>query len=79
MKRNVKYSCIEDLRNTNDPVIVYALTEESEAIAYACKDNGIKITAFCDNEIRKTKDLFCGHKVVLNNYLSLDLTKSIHL
>jgi len=64
MRRNVKYSCIEALKTSSDPVIVYALTEESEAIAKACKDNGIKITAFSDNEVRKTKDLFCGEKVI---------------
>ena len=63
MERNVKYDCIKDLKSSNDPVIIYALTEESEAIAKACEDNGIKVTAFCDNEIRKTKDLFCDHKV----------------
>ena len=64
MIRNVKYNCLKDLKSLNDPVIIYALTEESEAIAKACEDNGIKVTAFCDNEIRKTKDLFCGYKVI---------------
>ena len=71
MERNVKYDCIKDLKSSNDPVIIYALTEESEAIAKACEDNGIKVTAFCDNEIRKTKDLFCDHKV----FYTADLPK----
>jgi len=64
MKRNIKYNCIELLKASTDPVIIYSLTEESEAIANACRDHGIKITAFCDNEIRKTKKLFCDHEVI---------------
>ena len=71
MERNVKKNSLESLRSTNDPIIIYALTEEAEAIAYACEDNGIKITGFCDNEIRKTKDLFCGYDV----YYTSDLPK----
>ena len=56
MERNVKYDCLEFLKNSHEPVIIYALTEESEAIAKACEDNGIKVAVFCDNEIRKTKE-----------------------
>ena len=48
-------SSIDGLKNTKDPIIIYALTDEAEAIANACKEKGIQVTAFCDNEIRKTK------------------------
>ena len=27
---------------------------------FACDENGIKVAAFCDNEIRKTKNSHCG-------------------
>ena len=37
MERNVKKNSLESLRSTNDPIIIYALTEEAEAIAYALK------------------------------------------
>ena len=50
---NIK-SNIEGLKNSKVPIIIYSLTEEAEAIANACYEKGIKVTAFCDNEIRKT-------------------------
>ena len=64
MERNIKYSCIQSLKESDDPVIIYSLTEEAEAIANACRDNGITVTGFCDNEIRKTKNLHCGLEVI---------------
>ena len=54
MNRIIK-SSISDLKLSNKPIIIYSLTEEAEAIAYACKEQNIKISGFCDNEIRKTK------------------------
>ena len=60
MRRDVELSCIKPLKATKNPVIVYSLTEEAEAIANACRDNGISVTAFCDNEIRKTKKPHCN-------------------
>ena len=60
---NVK-SDIESLKKTNNPNVIYSLTDEAEAIANACKENGISVTAFCDNEIRKTKKTHCGLEVV---------------
>jgi len=59
MNRNIKLDCIEKLKFSKDPLIIYSLSEEAEAIAYACNDNGIKVTAFCDQEIRKTKKKHC--------------------
>ena len=44
-------------KKTNDPIIIYALVDEAEAIANACKEHGITVTAFCDNESRKKKNL----------------------
>jgi len=64
MKRNVQYNCLETLKTTSEPIIIYALTEESEAILKACEDNKIKISAFCDNEIRKTEKKFCNKDVI---------------
>ena len=49
---------IEHLKTSKDPIVIFALTEESEAIAFSCKQQGIKISAFCDNEIRKTNKKF---------------------
>ena len=60
---NIK-SNIEGLKNSKVPIIIYSLTEEAEAIANACYEKGIKVTAFCDNEIRKTNKIKFNHKVI---------------
>ena len=54
MDRAVKFDSIKQLKGNKKPLVIFALTEEAEAIAFACKENGINVSAFCDNEIRKT-------------------------
>ena len=56
MTRIIKLESLEILKNTKDPVIIFSMNEESEALKFACDENGIKVAAFCDNEIRKTKN-----------------------
>ena len=65
MVKNVKLNCIEPLKQSGDPIIIYSLTEEAEAIANACRDAGLSVKAFCDNEIRKTNKSYCGLEVIL--------------
>ena len=79
MKRNVIFESIEALKASKDPIIIYSLTEESEAVANACRDNGIKVTAFCDNETRKTNKLFCGHEVIYTPDLPKRFKKAIFI
>jgi len=67
---------IDGLRNTTDPIIIYALTDEAEAIANACKEKGIQITAFCDNEIRKTKNMYWGLEVIFTPNLPKKFPKA---
>ena len=55
MNRIVKIAEINALKKSRNPIIVYSLTEESEAIANSCRDHGVNVVAFCDNEIRKSK------------------------
>ena len=64
MTKRVKLECIEPLRKKGAPVIIVAAVREAEAIANACKENGIKISAFCDTEKRKTLEKFCDLDVV---------------
>ena len=63
VEKKVKYSCIQSLKEAGAPVIIVTLPEEAEAIANACRDNGITVSAFCDNETRKSSKLFCGLEV----------------
>jgi molybdenum cofactor biosynthesis enzyme MoaA len=60
---NIKINT-EFLKKTNDPIIIYALVDEAEAIANACRENGISVAAFCDNESRKTKKSYWGLEVI---------------
>ncbi len=69
-------SSFEDLKNTSLPIIIYALTDEAEAIANACKEKGIKITAFCDNEIRKTEKKYWGLEVIFTPDLPKRFSKA---
>ena len=46
MDRSVKFECIKELQQDKKPLIIFALTEEAEAIAFACKENGINVAAF---------------------------------
>lgn len=64
LSRGINFNCLEDLKNNDIPTIIFALTEEAEAILLACNENGINVTAFCDNEIRKTKKKFCDLEVI---------------
>ena len=64
MDKRVKLECIEPLKKEGLPIIIVAAVREAEAVANACKTNGIKVTAFCDTEKRKTIDKFCGLEVI---------------
>jgi molybdenum cofactor biosynthesis enzyme MoaA len=60
----VVYNCINSLQNSHKPIIIFATPDEAEAVLNACKENKIKVSAFCDNEARKADTLFCGLKII---------------
>ena len=62
--KKIKYSCIQSLKEAGAPVIIVTLPEEAEAIANACRENDIAVSAFCDNETRKLPKRYCGLEVV---------------
>ena len=64
MIKSVQYNCVEPLKKSGNPIIIYALPQEAEAVANACRDSGIVVTAFCDNEKRKSQKPFCGLEVI---------------
>ena len=64
MEKKIKFNCIQSLKEAGAPVIIVTLPEEAEAIANACRDNGIAVAAFCDNETRKLQKSYCGLEVV---------------
>jgi|TARA_B100002003_G_scaffold237183_1_gene253988 organic radical activating enzyme len=64
MEKKVKYSCLQSLKEAGAQIVVVATVREAEAIANACRDMGIVVSAFCDTEKRKTVDHFCGLDVI---------------
>jgi len=64
MEKNVKYNCLQSLREAGSPVIIVAAVLEAEAIVNACRNTGIVVSAFCDSDKRKSQDLFCGLEVI---------------
>ena len=64
IEKIVKYNCVENLKKEGNPIIIVAAVREAEAIKYSCDDHGIKVSAFCDTEKRKTIEKFCGLEVV---------------
>ena len=64
MEVEVKYNCVEYLKKPGAPIIIVAAVHEAEAVANACRDNGIIVSAICDSEKRKSEELFCGLEVI---------------
>ena len=64
MLEQVKKNCIQSLKKPGLPIIIVAAVKEAEAIAHACKDVGINVSAFCDSEKRKSQESFCNLEVV---------------
>ena len=64
MNKIAKYNCVGKLKKIGSPVVIVTLVEEAEAVLNGCKDLGIDVSAFCDNESRKTKNKFCGLDVI---------------
>lgn len=64
MEKIVENIDLNLLKESKLPIIIYSLTEEAEAIANACRDNGLNVVGFCDNEIRKSGKKYCGIEVI---------------
>ena len=48
MEKIVNKTCIKNLKKSGAPIIIVAAVKEAEAIAYACKDFGIKVEVLKD-------------------------------
>ncbi|MBU4580270.1 radical SAM protein [Patescibacteria group bacterium] len=46
---------IEKIKNNKAPIIIFGAGVVGEALYYACREAGIKVECFCDNNINKTK------------------------
>jgi len=64
MDKRIKYKDLNDLKKHDQPVIIFKVVREAEAILNACREMGIVVTAFCDYEKRNTVKNFCGLEVI---------------
>ena len=76
MEKRVKYSCLQSLKEAGAPIVIVSVAREAEAIANACRDMGIVVSAFCDNEERMTVNHFCGLEVIHTPKLPLLFPKA---
>ncbi len=68
----VKYRSLPPLKETGVPIIIVGAVQESEAVANACRDIGIVVSAICDSEPRNEHNLYrrlkteqvCGLEVI---------------
>lgn len=55
---------IASIKKQDIPVVIFGVGIVGEVMFYACKDAGIEVQCFCDNNINKTSSLKCGIEVV---------------
>lgn len=54
----------ELLKKTDLPIIIFGAAVAGEAVFHACREAGIEITAFCDNNREKTDGKCCGLEII---------------
>lgn len=55
---------IENIKKEKIPVIIFGAGIVGEALFHACTLAGIKVEAFCDNNVNKTKSSICNLEVI---------------
>ena len=55
---------IQSLKKEGIPIVIVGAVQESEAVANACKEIGIKVSAVCDSEPRNTEDTLRGLEII---------------
>ncbi|MBS1369543.1 MAG: radical SAM protein [Lentisphaeria bacterium] len=61
---NDEKSLPELLRSVKLPIVIFGASVTGEAVLQACREAGIRVTAFCDNNLDKAKEKYCGLEVV---------------
>ena len=55
---------IENIKSEGAPVIIFGAGIVGEVLFHACRDAGIKVECFCDNNINKTLSPMCNIEVI---------------
>ena len=70
---------IENIKREKLPVIIFGAAIVGEVLFQACRNAGIKVECFCDNETNKTKSSKCGLKVIHTSDLKKKYQDAIFL
>lgn len=62
--QKVQRNCVNFLQKEGHPIIIVAAVYEAEAIANACKERGVAVSAICDSEKRKSEKTFNELEVI---------------
>lgn len=79
MKNSLDQRTIDNIKNGGIPVIIFGASSVGEALFYACREVGIKVECFCDNNINKTKNPICGIEVIYTSDLKKKYQDAIFL
>lgn len=64
-----------EIANNGLPVVIFGASMAGEVIFYQCKELGIEVLAFCDNNINKTGRDYCGIPVIHTKELVAEYSK----
>lgn len=70
---------IENIKREGIPVIIFGAGIVGEVLFHACRNAGIKVECFCDNNITKTKYPICNIEVVHTSNLNTKYKDAIFL
>jgi organic radical activating enzyme len=70
---------VEELRHSSLPVIIFGAGVVGEALFHACRQLGIRVECFCDNNINKSGRMMCEVPIVYSHDLKTRYDDAIFL
>ncbi len=70
---------IDMLKSTELPVVIFGAAVTGEAVLHACREAGVEVAAFCDNNMDKTKQPCCGLEVIHRSQLRERFPEAVFL
>ena len=67
---------IETIQRSGQPIVIFGAGVVGEVILSACTAQGLSVACFCDNNINKTKSLFCDTRVVHTSALKSEYSQA---
>ena len=70
---------IKNIKEEKLPIIIFGTGVVGEALSYACRNAGIKVECFCDNNINKAGSSLCGLEIIHTTNLKIKYKDAIFL